>query len=202
MFRMFPPTFPSSIDERKHFQGCQKRGGMLARLRQTVGMAKETRTGKTRRKGGSVSWPRWCFPRVSMSIYLPGAYSDKSVIAAEASERVARRCRCRHHHQHPDQHHYYQSHIAFTISTPHRGARCACLRRNDRTRHTEFRCARGERMTETNGRTDRRGTEAEVAEWRTRNTERGVGIVREMVEVRERKGEKERRRRTERAQSD
>lgn len=36
------------------------------------------------------SWPEWCFPGVSMSIYLPGAYSDKSVIAAEASERVAR----------------------------------------------------------------------------------------------------------------
>lgn len=49
-------------------------------------------------------------------------------------------------------------------------------------------------MTETNGRTDRRGTEAEVAEWRTRNTERGVGIVREMVEVRERKREDEGRR--------
>lgn len=37
-----------------------------------------------------VSWPEWCFPGVSTSIYLPGAYSDKSVIAAEASERVAR----------------------------------------------------------------------------------------------------------------
>lgn len=39
-----------------------------------------------------MSWPEWCFPGVSTNIYLPGAYSDKSVIAAEASERVARRC--------------------------------------------------------------------------------------------------------------
>lgn len=54
-----------------------------------------------------------------MSIYLPGAYSDKSVIAAEASERVARRRR--HHHQHLHQHHCHESHIAFAISTPHRG---------------------------------------------------------------------------------
>lgn len=48
-----------------------------------------------------------------------------------------------------------------------------------------------ERTTETNGHTDR-GTEAEVAEWRTRNTERGIGIVREMVEVREIERERER----------
>lgn len=43
-----------------------------------------------RRERERASWPEWCFPGVSTSIYLPGAYSDKSVIAAgEASERVA-----------------------------------------------------------------------------------------------------------------
>ena len=54
-------------------------------------LLRATGTGAASETGrdGGVSWPEWCFPGVSMSIYLPGAYSDKSVIAAEASERVA-----------------------------------------------------------------------------------------------------------------
>jgi len=98
-----------------------------------------------------------------MSIYLPGAYSDKSVIAAEASERVARRRY--HHHQHPH-HHYHQLHIAFAISTPHFApqTRCACLQRNERTRHTEFRSACEERAREMNGHTD----EEQRRKWQSR----------------------------------
>lgn len=102
------PTFPSGIDERReHFRGCRgrERGeGALTRGRQRwrwrwriIEATRRTpsrrpREGKGRER--DASWPERCFPRVSMSIYLPGAYSDKSVIAAEASKRVARR----HHH--------------------------------------------------------------------------------------------------------
>lgn len=77
------------------------------------------------KRGLPESWPEWCFPRVSMNIYLPGAYSDKSVIAAEASEKVARsrrcyRCRCHYHHHHHHPYHYRPP-VAFATSTPHRG---------------------------------------------------------------------------------
>lgn len=121
-----------------------------------------------------------------MSIYLPGAYSDKSVIAAEASERVAR---CRPPSPPPAFSLTHQSHIAFAISTPHRGTLChkhvalvfgAAIER-DTLKSAALAERERERATETDGHTDRRGTEAEVAEQRTRNTERGIGIVREMV---------------------
>jgi len=95
----YPERSPSSVDERKHFGDAEneRREGECIRLAaasQIAGTVREDvrqnhEDGVGGRAGGrkGASWPEWCFPRVSMSIYLPGAYSDKSVIAA--SERVA-----------------------------------------------------------------------------------------------------------------
>lgn len=87
--------FPSSIDG-SIFGDAENEGAGVCRQQ----IAGEREQIEVREKRDATSWPEWCFPRVSMSIYLPEAYSDKSVIVAEANEKVARSRRCCRSHYH------------------------------------------------------------------------------------------------------
>lgn len=85
----------------------------------------------------------------------------------------------------------HQSHIAFAISTPHRGTPChkhVGLAFGATTeRDTRKSAALAERERERQRRTAIQTDEEQRRKCqRTRNTERGIGIVREMVQVRER----------------